>query len=361
MHIKPMRKILIFLFSCFFSIHAHDIAHGQSIFPAKSDQNSSILTIYSSLEEVLAEPLIAVFQEQNPDIEIQYYDLQTLDIYERVIQESDGGQNTADLVISSAMDLQVKLVNDGYALAIRPTDPQWPSWAKWQDSAFGLTFEPSVIVYNKTKFKTSKPPANRSELASLLKDQNSDLFGQMGTYDIERSGLGFLFLARDIEHDRDIWSLVNAMGASGVKLYPSSASILERVSDGKLSLGYNILGSYAQSWAATNPDLGIILPEDFTVVMTRIALVPKAAENPELSAQFLRFLMSEKGQRIMAEDLELAAVHPAIKGDNTASAFREKFGTRLRPISIGPGLVAYLDQVKRARFFERWNRALRGE
>lgn len=361
MHIKPMHKTLIFLFSCFFSIHAHDIAHGQSIFPAKSGQSSSVLTVYSSLEENLAEPLIDVFQDQNQNVEIQYFDLQTLDIYERVIEESDGGQNTADLVISSAMDLQVKLANDGYALAVRPTDAQWPSWAKWQDSAFGLTFEPSVIVYNKKKFKDLKPPSNRSELVSLLEDQNSDLFGQIGTYDIERSGLGFLFLARDIEHDRNIWSLVNAMGTSGVKLYPSSASILERVSDGKLSLGYNILGSYAQSWAATNPDLGIILPEDFTVVMSRIALVPKAAKNPELSAHFLRFLMSEQGQRIMAEDLELAAVHPAIKGPNTAFAFREKFGTRLRPISIGPGLVAYLDQVKRARFLERWNSALRGE
>jgi iron(III) transport system substrate-binding protein len=80
-----------------------------------------------------------------------------------------------------------------------------------------------------------------------------------------------------------------------------------------------------------------------------------------LGQQLLTFLMSRQGQSIMARDLKLPALHPDITGENTASAFRKKFGARLRPIPIGPGLVAYLDQVKRARFIKRWNKALRGE
>lgn len=355
-----MFKILKLLFILIVT-NFSNIAYAQSIFPALENEGKETLKIYSSLEESLAKPLITVFQLANRNVEVQYFDLQTLDIYERIIQESDTGEATADLVISSAMDLQVKLTNDGYALRVTPPQAEWPKWAQWQDSAFGLTFEPSVIIYNKTFFKNTSPPANRKDLTNLLNNQNSDLFGKFGTYDIERSGLGFLFLARDIEHDRQIWSLINAMGASGVKLYPNSSSILERVADGRLSLGYNILGSYAKEWAKSNPDIGIILPEDFTVVMTRIALIPNKSSNPIIGEKFLKFLMSEQGQSIMAKDLELPAVHPAIEGENTASAFRDKFGDRLRPISIGPGLVAYLDQIKRARFLKRWNNTLLGE
>ena len=186
-------------------------------------------------------------------------------------------------------------------------------------------------------------------------------FRRAATYDIERSGFGFLNLARDSEHDRKIWRLVNAMGSSGVKLYSNSSSILERVADGRLALGYNIVGSYAQAWVDKYTDLGIILPEDYTVVMTRIAIVPKLAKQPELGRQLLTFLMSRHGQSIMAKDLKLPALHPDITGDNTVSAFHKKFGARLRPIPIGPGLVVYLDQVKRPRFINRWNKALRGE
>jgi iron(III) transport system substrate-binding protein len=259
------------------------------------------------------------------------------------------------------MDLQVKLVNDGYAQPVLVSDlDAWPGWATWRRSAFGLTYEPAVIVYHKPTFEDRPLPRNRAQLMDLLRADDADLFGRIATYDIERAGLGFLFLARDLEHNRSVWDLVAAMGAAGVKLYSSSSAILERVADGRFALGYNILGSYAESWATLNPDLGIIMPEDYTIVMSRIALVPQAAANAELGRSFLAFLMSKQGQTIMAQDVKLPALHPDVVGENTATFMQQKLGTQLRPIPIGPGLVAYLDQVKRARLIERWNETLRG-
>jgi iron(III) transport system substrate-binding protein len=258
------------------------------------------------------------------------------------------------------MDLQVKLVNDGYAQKVSNSyTSSWPVWASWQDAAFGLTFEPSVVVYHKPSFADFPIPSNREELLTLLKVHEEMLYGKIATYDIERSGLGFLFLARDNEHNRDIWNLVSAFGASGVKLYSNSSAILERVADGRFVLGYNILGSYAESWIRKNPDLGMILLKDYTVVMSRIALIPQASANSSLGQLFLSFLMSKEGQEIMAEQLGLPALSPLVNGENTAKAMRAKFGAQLRPISIGPGLIVYLDQVKRARFIEKWNLKLR--
>lgn len=336
-------------------------AHAQMVLPAKSEQNNRVLTIYSSLDAELSRPLLNAFQALEPNVEIHYYDLQTLEIYTRVIEETDSGLPTADLLISSAMDLQVKLANDGYAARVSNPVSPWPKWASWRDSAFGITFEPSVIVYNKDYFKGKSVPQNRADLRALLEQPSASIHGKIGTYDIESSGLGYLFLARDGEHDRDIWKLVRAMGAAGVKLYSNSSSVLERVRDGRLVLGYNVLGSYAEQWASDSPNIGIIYPEDYTVVLSRIAIVPEAAAQADLGRRALRFLMSPQGQSIMADELELPSINPLVVGDNSASAFKEKYGARLRPISIGPGLVAYLDQVKRARFIKQWNRALLGE
>lgn len=332
-----------------------------TLFPAIGEEETArTLTVYSSLDEDVSRPLIAAFQAANPEIAISYEDLQSLDIYERVIRETDAGDKTADLVLSSAMDLQLKLVNDGYAQPVPEiaTD-NWPDWASWRKSAFGLTFEPSVIVYHKPSFKDLPLPENRADLIELLRGSEERLYGRIATYDVERSGLGFLFLARDWEHNRDIWDLISAFGSSGVKLYSNSSAILDRVADGRFALGYNILGSYAQSWASRIPDLGIILPKDYTVVMSRIALVPEAAANPDLGKQLLAFLMSVRGQTIMARDMKLPVLNPEVDGENTARAMRKRLGAQLRPISISPGLVVYLDQVKRARFISRWNEALR--
>lgn len=352
--------VRIFLL-CALTLTFAQSAWAETFFPAKTtNDNNQTMRVYSSLDEDASEPLIAAFQEQNPQIAIIYEDLQSLDIYERVIRETDAGQKTADLVLSSAMDLQVKLVNDGYAQTVTSDlTADWPNWAKWRSAAFGLTYEPSVVVYHKPSFSDIQPPKNRSDLVTLLETNEENFYGKIATYDIERSGLGFLFLARDQEHNRDIWNLVSAMGTSGVKLFSNSSSILERVADGRFALGYNILGSYAENWVRNNPDLGIITMEDYTIIMSRIALIPQAAKNSELGNRLLTFLMSENGQSIMAKEVRLPALNPKVEGENTASSLRERLGTQLRPISIGPGLIAYLDQVKRSRFIDRWNTALR--
>ncbi|WP_218940212.1 ABC transporter substrate-binding protein [Denitrobaculum tricleocarpae] len=329
-------------------------------FPAKSGApDSRLLTIYGALDEDIARPLIERYQDDNPSISVDYSELQTQEIYARVIDESDQGGPTADLVFSSAMDLQVKLANDGYASSLDlPAAQSLPDWATWRNSAFGVTFEPAVIIYHKSSFKDRSPPRTRAALTSYLYETEDDIYGRIGTYDIERAGIGLFFLARDQEHYRDIWQLVRAMGSAGVKLYSNSSAILERVADGRFALGYNILGSYAASWAVSNPEIGIILPEDYTVVMSRIGLVPRAAKSPGLGASFLDFLISRKGQEVISRDLRLPALHPALSGENTAAGLRAQAKGRLRPVPVTPGLVVYLDQVKRERLINRWNAAL---
>ncbi len=335
-------------------------AIAEEMFPAISgDAQAPVLTVYSSLDIAAAKPLIAAFQAENPAVAVNYCDLPTLEIYERVIAETDEDGETADIIFSSAMDLQMKLANDGYANRVTPAGAvDWPDWANWRNTAYALTFEPAVIVYHKPSFEGARVPRTRAALTEFLRAGNDEMFGRIATYDIERAGLGFLFLARDEAHYRDTWDLVRAMASSDVKLYSNSSAILERVADGRFALGYNILGSYATAWAEHNPDLGIVLPSDYTIVMSRIAMVPAAAMAPDLGQRFLDFLMSRRGQQVMARDAKLPALHPDVPGENTAMALRRQVGAQLRPISVSPGLLVYLDQVKRARFIEQWNDAL---
>lgn len=332
-------------------------------FPAlNGDPAARELLVYSSLDAPLAKPMIAGFQKANPDIAVRYEELLTVDIYDRVVRETDAGAKTGDVTFSSAMDLQVKLANDGYAQqSDLPLSDRWPRWANWRNTAYALTFEPAVFVYHKPSFANAEPPSTRRQLVEYLAAEGDRAYGRIATYDIERSGVGFMFMSRDQEQFDDIWSVIRAMGASGVKLYSTSSAILERIADGRFVLGYNILGSYAADWAARHPDVGIVLPRDYTVVMSRIGLVPAAAKSPDLGRRFLAFFMSAEGQAMMASQLQIAAVNPDISGDNTATSMQAVLGAQLRPVPVSPGLMVYLDQVKRARLIERWNDALRGQ
>lgn len=332
------------------------------MFPAANgDPAARTLTVYSSLDVPLAQAMIKGFQQANPAIAVRYEELLTADIYDRIVAETDTKGATADIAFSSAMDLQVKLANDGYAQqSDLPMSARWPRWANWRNTAYALTFEPAVFVYHRPSFKDAAPPATRRQFVDFLEAEGDAVFGRIATYDIERSGVGFMFMSRDQEQFSDIWSVIGAMGAAGVKLYSTSSAILERVADGRFVLGYNILGSYAADWASRDPDVGIVLPRDYTVVMSRIGLVPAAARAPDLGRKYLEYFMSAEGQAVMARELQIAAVNPDVSGENTANTMQANLGAQLRPVPVSPGLMVYLDQVKRARLIKRWNDALRG-
>jgi iron(III) transport system substrate-binding protein len=331
-----------------------------TLYPAPGTAGQE-LVIYSTLDSQHASPLITAFQADNPAVAVRYEDMLASDIAERVIAETDAGTETADFLFSSAQDLQLKLANDGYGQMAPVAEARaWPDWAKWQDTAFALTYEPAVLVYHKPSFPDG-PPQSRLELLAWLAEAPAGMTGRIGTYDIERSAVGYLFLARDAEHFPDIWSLLRAMGRAGLKVYPTSQDIIDRVADGRLVLGYNILGSYAAEQARLAPDLGLVLLRDYTVVASRVAMVPRAAASPELGRAFLGFLMGEAGQTLLSETLRLPSVSLGISGEDGGLAMQAALGNQMRPIPVSPGVLVYLDQAKRQRLLRLWRQALAGE
>ncbi|MDS9467267.1 ABC transporter substrate-binding protein [Paracoccus sp. MBLB3053] len=332
------------------------------MFPAPSGETDTELSIYSSLDDDRAEIILSAFQRRHPEIAIRYENLLTGDLHRRIVEETDAGTGTTDFAFSSAMDLQVKLANDGYARPVVTADtPTWPDWANWRDTAYALTFEPAVFAYHRPSFAQADPPATRADLMRWMAENPDKAQGRIGTYDISRSGVGYLFMARDQELYPGIWQVVAAMGRAGVQQFPTTSELLERISDGRLAIGYNLLGSYTAEWARQHPDLGLILPRDFTVVVSRVALIPAGAKRPDLGAEFLAYLMSNEGQTLLSRTLRLSAVSLEVAGQQSpAGGMQDLAGLRLKPVPVSPGLLAYLDQSTRARLLARWNEAISG-
>ncbi len=58
------------------------------------------------------------------------------------------------------------------------------------------------------------------------------------------------------------------------------------------------------------PDLGFVLLRDYTVVVSRVAMVPRAAASPDLGRAFLAFLMSAEGQTLLVRKAAPALCQP---------------------------------------------------
>lgn len=319
------------------------------------------LIVYSTTDTALVKPLIKDFEAEYPGVKVEYNDMNSTELYNRFISENAAGSTSADVLWSSAMDLQVKFVNDGYAAAYEsPETPNIPSWAHYQKQAYGTTYEPLAIVYNKRLLKAEEVPHTRAELEKLLKSNPAKFMGKVTTYDIEKSGVGFNYLTQDYRvGGGSIWNLVKAMGASGVKLQTSTGAMMERISSGENLIGYNILGSYAFAKAKKDPSIGYVYPKDYTQVISRLALISKKAKSPNAARLWVDYLLSKRGQTILANQSDLFSIRNDVQGETSMAHLNKQLGGSAKPIQVGTGLLVYLDQAKRLDFMRNWQNALK--
>src|SRR4029079_12478368 len=107
----------------------------QTIAAAKKEGK---VVIYSALDTKAAQPIIKDFNALYPDVKVEYNDMNSTEMYNRFIAEQASGQGGADVMWSSAMDLQVKLVDEGHAMAYAsPEAKAIPQWANYKNEAFG--------------------------------------------------------------------------------------------------------------------------------------------------------------------------------------------------------------------------------
>jgi len=297
---------------------------------------TDVVSIVSTTDTDLFAPIIAAFQIANPNIDVRYTTAATTELHRAI--ESGAA---FDLAISSAMDLQMKLANDGLALPA-PGPDGWPALARWRDEVWAFAQETVVTAFAPDAFDAAAP-LTRSDLIDALRRDPARFRGKVGTYDPNRSGAGYLFATQDARQSDTSWRLAQVMGGLEPRLYASTGAMLRDLRAGRILLAYNVLGSYAGADGTEGVEM-----RDYTHILLRTALVPRAAATPDLGRAFLRFLRSPQGQDAVA-----ATGLPPI--DETALTR----APHLRPIRLDAGLLVYVDPLVRGRFLREWTAAVR--
>ena len=318
------------------------------------------LVIHSTTDIAIAAPLIDDFQALYPRIEVQYQDMNSNDLYNAYLGDLLASPTTADVLWSSAMDLQFRLANAGHALAYdSPEIAGLPAWAVWKNLAFGTTFEPIVIIYNKRLLATDEIPQTHTDLTRLLTEKRDRFAGKVVTYNIDRSGLGFLLAGQDDRASGEFWSLTKALGGVGAQLVPTSDAILKRVAKSDDLIGYNALGSYAYIESKKDPSLGYVYPRDYTLIVTRVMFIGKKAANPNAAKLWIDYLLSKRGQTVLANRANLFSLRTDVESANSAAALTKTLGQSVKPIPLGPDLLGpFSDPSKRLAFLRHWQQAI---
>ena len=321
---------------------------GLTLGPADS---RNVLVVHASNSVQVFRGVLEDFSRLNPSVRLEYTEISTQDLYAKAVArawQAPGARTGPDIVISSAMDLQTKLVNDGYALPhVSPQTQALPRWANWRDEVFSIGTDPIVMVYNTDRLPAARAPRTRRELLSLLQAPDQPLAGSISTYDVQGSGIGYLAATQDTRLDSMAGALLAAFGRNRVAMHASTEHALDQLERGQTTLAYNLLESYTRHRIARGAPLAIVYPQDYTLMLSRSAIIPRQAPRPDLGAQFLDYLLSPRGQQMVQEQSGMRPVNASV----IAAA-------GVRPVGLGVGLLVYLDPLKKKHFLDLWRAAV---
>ncbi|MGO1071226.1 ABC transporter substrate-binding protein [Lysobacter sp. CA199] len=317
------------------------------------------LVLYGSANVGLVRALIVDYQRIHPGVEVRYSHLDTKDIYQRSARSS-AAQERPDLLLSSSTDLQIKLVNDGFARPYRsPQNQALPAAARWRDEIFAYGYEPVVMVYNTTRLAPQRVPQTREQLQKLLHDPGNPLRGRIGLQDPRDSAVAYFIATQETKLlGNDAGPMLTALGENRAQLFKRMDTLLDQLSSGEMSFAYGVFGSYALQRIERGASLRIVLPRDHLLLVARTALIPLEAPNPGEAQRFLDHMLSARGQSILASEAKLIPARTDLPANAQVYGGFDPRSASLRRSPLGLGFLVYLDEVKRRRFLERWREYL---
>jgi iron(III) transport system substrate-binding protein len=303
--------------------------------------------VRSTTDIGIIRPLMERFTDSNPDLSIRYEQWGSNDLFADSRAACEGETEAADAVFSSAVHQMVWLVNAACAHPYRSAyAASLPPERIWRDELWGITEEPAVTVYNKKAFSGDDVPRNRFTLLDMMRARPDFLRGRIATYDIQASGLGYLFAHVDSLEATTFGAMLEGFARVEAVATCCSAEIIEGVAEGRYLIAYNVLGSYVAN--EMSPDVGIILPEDYTLILSRSYMIPRNAPHKDWSARLLDFLLSPEAQEMLAE------TGLSMKNDPDESGL---LPSARRLIALSPTLLVALDRHTRANLIDLWDDA----
>ena len=318
-------------------------------------KREGFVSIYSVLGSAAAEPLLRDFEAAYPGIKVEYDgEGGSYDVDARFRNEIANKTASADIVWSSAMDMQMLLVKDGYAARYRsPELRHFPHNAHFKSQAFATTIEPVVFVYNRQLL--SDVPRSHAELLTRLKSEPERFRGKVTGFDPLKSGVGRMFLHQDLAASCNHASLLETFKAIDFVPSGGTGDMLAAINSGQYLLGYNMMGAHALRRSMMDlTNLGIVYPSDYMLALARVAIISRHARNPNAARLWLDYMLSARGQQIIASQTSMHSLRDGVDANLTAARLRREAGAGLWAIPLDMRLTLPLAPTSTQNGDQAW-------
>ncbi|MFF5986610.1 ABC transporter substrate-binding protein [Prauserella flavalba] len=323
-----------------------------------SKKEGGALTIYSNTDQENWAPVFEAFQEKFPWVTtINANNLDSDEVFQRVLSEQATNGSPADLVVSNAAQAWAEFAGRESALA----EYRSPELAHLQDFAevlpnvYAFSLDPMTISYNTALVPEGQRPTGLDSLARAAKAHPETFRDKITIRDIS-GAFGFTVSHAYVQGQKDpeqAWQALETL-LPLARPETSSGTQIEKVTSGEYVAGFFISG--APAFPVEDRSGGLFettFLDDGTVVLPRAAAIAADSPHPNTAKLFLDFLLSADGQAAVAQG-GLTSFREGVTGGEGSRTYADLLA------DVGEENVIFaayerIPEDEVARFTDRWN------
>ncbi|WP_062052210.1 ABC transporter substrate-binding protein [Bacillus sp. JCM 19034] len=259
----------------------------------ETNTSNDTLTLYTAGPAGMAERLAEVFTEET-GIKVDMFQGTTGDVLGRL--EAEESNPLADVVVLASLPPAVDFKEKGLSVAYESeyADSLHDGWYDEDFHFYGFSASALGLSYNTNL--VSEPPTDWSDLTA------DEYNGQLAIPDPTQSGTARDFIAAFInQEDESGWELFEQLKENGLKMEGANNPALQTVISGANSIVMAGVDYMVYNNMENGEPVDIIFPESGTMITPRPAFILESSQNLDAAKQYIDFILSDKGQEIVAD------------------------------------------------------------
>lgn len=265
------------------------------------------LVLYTAGPGGMAEKLVEAFTEET-GIKVEMYQATTGQVLGRL--ESEKNNPIADVVALASLPAAMDYAEQGLTQAYQSEYAE-KMHDGWYDEDFHYyAFSGSAVGLSYNTNLVKEPPTDWDD---LLKEEYK---GSIAIPDPSQSGTALDFISAYVnQYGDEAWDLFNNLKQNGLALEGANNPALETVITGTNKVVMAGVDYMVHSSQAKGEQVAMTYPSSGTMVTQRPAFILESAKNVDSAQKYIDFILSDKGQQIVADAYlipgrEDIAVHP---------------------------------------------------
>lgn len=320
-----------------------------------SKREGGTLTIYSNTDQQSWAPIIDAFQDKFPWVgSVNATNLDSDEVFQRVLSEQAIGQDSADIVVSNAADAWADFAERPDTL-VDYTSPELdhlPDFAQPMPNVYTLSVDPISLVYNTALLPDDEKPTSIADLAAKVTEDPEEFNGRIAVRN-PKGAFGFTVTRAFVDNNPD------AAWAELAKILPfsqnetSTGGMVEKVTSGEYTVGFFMGSPALTAEQRTGGLIKAVFPTDGTPLLRRGIGIANGAPHEATAKLFLDFVMSETGQSAVSEGGLTAYRDGVERAEDGVATYREVVE------SVGADNLIFVPYIKASdeeidAFSERW-------